>query len=125
MLLNGIDKVPDGGQPEPRARTIFIRRHTHQITAQPSASWKLSAISVPFCSVQTINVSDRVKQSVKPIFPHPVTQFSGYGGTETLLFLVAIIFGDLRLQQDAIGMVLRFDIYSRLLLLREEEKNTS
>lgn len=48
---------------------IFIRgSRAHQITAQPSASWKLSAISVPFCSVQTINVSDRVIQSANPVF---------------------------------------------------------
>jgi hypothetical protein len=30
---------------------------SHQMTAQPSASWKLNAMSVPFVSVHTIKVS--------------------------------------------------------------------
>lgn len=55
MLLDGIDKVPLIGLVHARKDFCLI---PHQMTAQPSASWKLSAISVPFCSVQTIKVSE-------------------------------------------------------------------
>lgn len=55
MLLDSIDKVP-------LMRLVHARKDfssiPYQMTAQPSASWKLSAISVPFCSVQTIKVSE-------------------------------------------------------------------
>jgi hypothetical protein len=45
----------------------------------------------------------------------------GYGGTETLLFLIAIVLGDLGLEQDAIRFIFGFDIYSRYLLFRPKK----
>jgi hypothetical protein len=35
---------------------------------------------------------------------------------DTLLFLIAIVLGDSRFEQHAIGQVFRFDKYTRLLL---------
>ena len=40
-----------------RTRESKKKKSPHHITPQPSASWKLSAMSVPFCSVHTISVS--------------------------------------------------------------------
>lgn len=72
-------------------------------------------MSVPFCSVQTIKVSDRVIQSVN-LSSFLVVQACGVGGSGTLLFLIAIVLGDASLEQDAIGLILRFDEYSRFFL---------
>lgn len=47
----------------------------------------------------------------------------GYGGTETLLFLIAIVLGDLGLEQDAIRFVFGFNINSRDFLFKRKEKH--
>jgi hypothetical protein len=78
-------------------------------------------MSVPLDSVQTINVSDRVIQLAQVSFLSSVKQPGGYSGTETLLFLIAIVLGDLGLEQDAIRFVFGFDIYSRYLLFRQKK----
>jgi hypothetical protein len=57
--------------------------------AQPSGSWKLRAMSVPFCSVHTINVS---------VLDQLLPQCLGFA-CHTLLFLIAIIFGYSRLEE--------------------------
>ena len=120
MLLHGIDKIPvmmvSSGA---RAHTI-VGENPHQMTAQPSASWKLSAISVPFCSVQTIKVSGRVSQSEGV---SSVIRLGGYDGAETLLFLITIFLGDPRLQQYAIGLIFGFDKYSRFLLYKMKKES--
>lgn len=66
------------------------------MTAQPSASWKLSAISVPFCSVQTIKVSESRDTVSKK--KDTKQRWDDNGGIGTLLFLVAIILGDSRFE---------------------------
>ena len=71
--------------------------------AQPSGSWKLRAMSVPFCSVHTINVS-AAYQSL-PVCLVIVRR--------TLLFLVAVIFGYSRLEELARLVVLGQDDDSR------------
>lgn len=71
VLLNGVDKIPISEELRrsvKRAHTWHHGNEPHHITAHPSASWKLSAISVPFCSVQTIKVSDRVIQVSQTMF---------------------------------------------------------
>jgi hypothetical protein len=50
-------------------------------------------------------------------------QSDGYGGTETLLFLIAIVLGDLGLEQDAIRFVFGFNINSRHFLFERKEKH--
>lgn len=84
----------------------------YQITEQPSASWKLNAISVPLVSVHTMRVSDSVvPESVSPLSSNHV-RLGGEGGViagRTLLFLIAIILEDFRLQEDAIGFIFGFD----------------
>lgn len=57
--------------------------------AQPSGSWKLRAMSVPFCSVHTIRVSAPSQL--------PLARLGRV--RHTLLFLVAVVFGDARLEQ--------------------------
>lgn len=62
MLLNAIDKIPFATVVSQEKRTLShnVRAMPYQITAQPSGSWKLNAISVPLGSVHTINVSSHV-----------------------------------------------------------------
>jgi len=66
--------------------------------AQPSGSWKLRAMSIPFCSVHTMSVSTR--------------RWSVLGESRwrcararTLLLLVAVVLGDARLEQLALLVV--------------------
>jgi hypothetical protein len=47
------------------------RRRAHHMLAHPSGSWKLSAMSVPFCSVHTISVSARISW---PVLHHDITR---------------------------------------------------
>lgn len=56
-------------------------------------------------------------------FPLSMIQSDGYGGTETLLFLIAIVLGDLGLEQDAIRFVFGFNINSRHFLFERKEKH--
>lgn len=83
------------------------------MTAQPSASWKLSAMSVPLDSVHTINVSVGVPETSASC-----SHDGGNGGRrrQTLLLLVRIVLGDLRLQEDAVRLVLRLDEDPGLIL---------
>jgi hypothetical protein len=80
-------------------------------------------MSVPLCSVQTINVSDRVIQLAQILFSLSVIQPGGCGGTETLLFLIAIVLGDFGLEQDAIRFIFGFDVYSRYVLFATKKKH--
>ena len=56
-------------------------------------------------------------------FPLSMIRSDGYGGTETLLFLIAIILGDLSLEQDAIRFVFGFNVKSRDFLFKRKEKH--
>lgn len=56
-------------------------------------------------------------------FPLSMIRSDGYGGTETLLFLIAIVLGDLGLEQDAIRFVFGFNINSWDFLFKRKEKH--
>lgn len=70
---------------------------------------------MPFCSVQTIKVSDRVIQvSSGESFSGDTARRERWD--RTLLFLIASVFGDFGFQQNAIWLIFRFDKYSRFVL---------
>lgn len=83
------------------------------MTAQPSASWKLNAMSVPLGSVHTINVSVGVART--SVFHLHVSGKVGQR-RQTLLLLISIVLGDLSLQQYPVRLVLRLDVYPGLIL---------
>jgi hypothetical protein len=75
----------------------------YHIAEQPSASWKLRAMSVMFWSVHTMRVSVWSAQSP-------------WRGGDTLLLLVAIVASHLGLEQHAGRVLLGLHLYARLLL---------
>lgn len=81
---------------------------TNQIVAQPSASWKLKAMSMPLVSVHTISVSASTWA--------PLHTFSFSPGAFTLLFLISIVLCYLGLQKQSLRAVLGFDVYLWFIL---------
>ena len=59
-LLYLTDKFPKPSNVSKHSVATDDRRKTDHMAAQPSASWKLSAMSAPLCSVHTMSVSTNV-----------------------------------------------------------------
>jgi len=87
------------------------------MAAQPSASWKLNAISVPLVSVQTMRVSEARQPAC--LFSPPLVFLP------TLLFLISIFLDDPRLEQHPVGLVFGLDIDARLILLASRSARPS
>jgi hypothetical protein len=81
-LTNVLQSAPSAREDANIPATLGSPLNTDHIAAHPSASWKLSAISVPFLSVQTMSVSAITLGSKTPPW-EPLLQ--------TLLFLIPIV----------------------------------
>lgn len=116
MLLDGVDEIPSmtvslttnaarqargpGASPDHRATFCLLetQRHIRAILFRPNDQG--------FCRVIQSSATTCCSRSPRE--------------RQTLLLLIAIILGDLGLEQHAVGLIFRFDEYPRLLLIRQQ-----